>query len=485
MRIELIQTRVQDIEADALVLLGFEGEQPTFEGPVGEWIKQVYASRDFSGKPFELAILHRPPGFRAARLVLAGAGRRDKFNSAEMRKAIAAACRNLKNRGVRRAALAVDGHAPQEVKAAVEGALLGAWEPDQLKTDPKKEECRLEEALVAARGEGLQTAVEHGRIFGEAQNFARQLINLPANRLTPSVLADQARQVAESTSLRCDVLDRARMEQLGMGALLGVARGSDEPPALIVLSYEPEENRFPEQHLALVGKGVTFDSGGISIKPADGMEKMKYDMAGGAAVIAAMQAIARLKPKVRITGLVPAAENMLGGRAQRPGDIVTTLSGKTVEVINTDAEGRLLLIDTFTYALRLGCTHLVDAATLTGAIVVALGHVRAGAFTNNEDFYSRLEEAASSEGERIWRMPLDEDYKEYLRTPFADLPNIGGRWGGAVTAAYFMKEFTEDRPWVHLDIAGVAWLDEAKPFLAKGPTGFCVRTFINLAMNWR
>jgi leucyl aminopeptidase len=214
------------------------------------------------------------------------------------------------------------------------------------------------------------------------------------------------------------------------------------------------------------------------------MEKMKYDMAGGAAVIGAMCAIAQFKPNVAVTALIPAVENMVSSRAQRPGDIVKSLSGKTIEVLNTDAEGRLILVDAITYAIRLGCTHLVDAATLTGAIVVALGHIHIGAFTNNEQFLSKVMSSAKAEGERMWQMPLDDDYKDYLKSAFADLPNIGGRWGGAITAAMFLKEFTEDKPWVHLDIAGTAWLDDGKPFLAKGPSGVGVRTFVNLAESW-
>ena len=259
--------------------------------------------------------------------------------------------------------------------------------------------------------------------------------------------------------------------------------GSAAPPALIVLRYRPE-SPAGTAHLGLVGKGVTFDTGGISIKPADGMEKMKYDMAGGAAMIGAMRAIAQLKPAIPVTALIPAVENMPSDRSQRPGDIVTSMSGKTIEVINTDAEGRLILADALCYARKLGCTHLVDAATLTGAIVVALGHIHVGAFTNDEGLLGRLLEAAKSEGEKMWPMPLEDDYKDYLKSAFADLPNVGGRWGGAVTAAMFLKEFADPTPWVHLDIAGTAWLDDAKPHLSKGPSGVGVRTFVKLATNW-
>ncbi|HEY1496415.1 MAG TPA: leucyl aminopeptidase, partial [Candidatus Solibacter sp.] len=238
-------------------------------------------------------------------------------------------------------------------------------------------------------------------------------------------------------------------------------------------------------HLGLVGKGVTFDTGGISIKPADGMEKMKYDMAGGAAMIGAMRAIAQLKPAIPVSAFIPAVENMPGSRAQRPGDIVTAMNGKTIEVINTDAEGRLILADALTYARRQGCTNLVDAATLTGAVVVALGHLNVGLFANDDSMRDRVLAAAKEEGERMWSLPLEDDYKEYLKSGFADIANVGGRWGGAITAAIFLKEFAEETPWVHLDIAGTAWLDENKPYLAKGPTGLPVRTLARLAMDWK
>jgi len=233
-----------------------------------------------------------------------------------------------------------------------------------------------------------------------------------------------------------------------------------------------------------VGKGVTFDTGGISIKPSEGMEKMKYDMSGGAAMIGAMQAIAQLKPELAVTAFIPCVENMPGSRAQRPGDIVTAMSGKTIEVLNTDAEGRLILADALAYARQQGCTHLVDAATLTGAVVVALAHIHVGVFANNDALQDRVLKASKAEGERMWPMPMDDDYKEYLKSAFADLGNIGGRWGGAITAAIFLKEFAEDTPWVHLDIAGTAWLDDAKPYLAKGPAGVPVRTLVRLAMDW-
>jgi leucyl aminopeptidase len=291
--------------------------------------------------------------------------------------------------------------------------------------------------------------------------------------------------MAAECGLECEVLDRDRMQQLGMGALLGVAQGSAEPPALIIVRYRPAAPVEGAPHLAWIGKGVTFDSGGISIKPSDGMEKMKYDMAGGAAVLGAIRALSMLKPPMPVTAFVPAVENMPGSRAQRPGDIVTSLSGKTIEILNTDAEGRLILVDAITYARRQGCTHIVDAATLTGAIVVALGHMNVGVFANDESLAQKVLDSARAAGEKMWRMPLDDEYRELLKSPFADIPNIGNRWGGAITAAAFLQEFAEETPWVHLDIAGTAWLEDNKPYMPKGPTGVAVRTLAQLALSWQ
>jgi leucyl aminopeptidase len=252
----------------------------------------------------------------------------------------------------------------------------------------------------------------------------------------------------------------------------------------VVIRYVPEVPGNSTDHLALVGKGVTFDTGGLSIKPSESMERMKYDMAGAAAVIGAMQAIAKLKPAIPVTAYIPTVENMINGKAQRPGDIITALSGKTIEVLNTDAEGRLILADALTYANRQGVTHIVDAATLTGAIGVALGHYNIGAFTNDEPLLTRFLAASKTAGEKTWQLPMDEEYKEYLKSAFADLPNVGGRYGGSISAAWFLREFADPTPWVHLDIAATAWLDDGKPWLSKGPSGVAVRSFVQLAMDW-
>ncbi len=481
MEIRVEPKKLAEVDSDALVVVGFEGAPP--EVALYEQIKDFYDSGEFSGKALEIAILHRPGGLKAKRLVLAGGGKRDKFDAAELRKLSGAVVRALKAKGVHAIALALDDawRSDDFAAAAVEGAVLADLENDRYKTDPKKNEKKVESFSVLGSS---QAAVDRGRILAEAQNFTRDLANEPANVLTPTLLAERAAQMAAEFGLECEVLDQDRMRQLGMGALLGVAQGSAEPPALIVIRYKPASAPATKDHLGLVGKGVTFDTGGISIKPSEGMEKMRYDMAGGAAVLGAMRAIAQIKPAIPVTALVPTVENMPGAKAQRPGDIVKSLSGKTVEVLNTDAEGRLILIDALTYAQRLGCTHLVDAATLTGAIVVALGTINVGAFTNNEAFLQKLLAAAKAEGEKTWHMPMDEEYKELLKSSFADLHNIGGRAGGSITAAWFIRDFVDDTPWVHLDIAGTAWLDDAKPYMAKGATGVGLRTFVRLAETW-
>jgi leucyl aminopeptidase len=482
MLITLQRQPIENVESEALIVIVFQDRREDRFG-----LAELCDSGEITGKPFEITLLHHAPGMRAKRLLAVGGGKPAKLNAAELRRAVAAAIRHLKSKSITEAAVWLDAEqaSPDYVAAAVEGAILGDFETDRYKTG--KRDTKSFERFTVAVAEGgprLDAALERGRIVAEAQNFTRELANEPANRLTPMGLAAHARRMAEEFGLECEVLDRDRMAQLGMGSLLGVAVGSAEPPALIVLRYRPAASFAGTAHLGLVGKGVTFDTGGISIKAADGMEKMKYDMAGGAAMIGAMRALAQLKPAIPVTALVPAVENMPGSRAQRPGDIVTSLSGKTIEVINTDAEGRLILADAITYAQKLGCTHLVDAATLTGAIVVALGHYNVGLFANDDALRERVMLAARAEGEKMWHMPLEDDYKDYLKNAYADISNVGGRYGGAVTAAMFLKEFADPTPWVHLDIAGTAWLDDAKPFLAKGPTGVPLRTMVRLAMDW-
>ena len=473
-----------------LVLDRTAGEKPDVavagsDNATREAAADIIASGEASGKLFEATLVHRPAQLKAKRLLLLGGGKAGDFTASELRKLAGVAVRFLKPRGIRNLAfLAPEGIAPEEaVKAIVEGAFVGNFDPDVYKSDRKDQQ--IESIVVITQGDQarLQKAMDEARVVGESQNFTRDLVNEPSNRMTPTILADRARKMAQEVGLKCEVYGADKIKELKMGAFWGVAQGSDEPPALIVLRYEPA-GAPASPVLGLVGKGITFDTGGISIKPADGMEKMKYDMAGGAAMIGAMRAIALLKPKIKITAVICATENMPSGKAQKPGDVQIAMSGKSIEIINTDAEGRLVLADGLHYARQLGCTHLIDAATLTGAVVVALGYVNAGAFANNDKFYEQFASAVKKAGEKFWRLPLDEDYKESIKSNIADMMNTGGRWGGAVTAAMFLKEFAESTPWIHLDIAGTAWMEDNKPWIAKGPSGIAVRSLVELARNF-
>jgi leucyl aminopeptidase len=445
----------------------------------------LVSAGDLTGKTFETSWLHKPAGIKAKRLLLIGGGKAKKFTASDLRKLAGAAVRALKSRNLRTLAFVAPQEIPAEqaVRAIVEGAIIGDFDPDTYKSDRKDQ--RIESLTVVASDDqtALQHALDEARIIGESQNFTRELVNEPSNRMTPTMLANRAQEMAKQTGLACEVYGADKIKELKMGAFWGVAQGSEEPPALIVMRYEPAG--APEKPvLGLVGKGVTFDTGGISIKPADGMEKMKYDMAGGATMIGAMRAIALLKPKVKVIGIVCATENMPSGKAQKPGDIQTAMSGKTIEIINTDAEGRLVLADGLCYARQLGCTHLIDAATLTGAVVVALGYTNAGIFANDDDIYNHFKAALDKAGEKMWRLPLDDEYKEQIKSNIADLMNTGGRWGGAITAAKFLQEFAEDTPWIHLDIAGTAWMEDAKPWIAKGPSGIAVRSLVEFARDF-
>jgi leucyl aminopeptidase len=489
MQVTLSSSPITAVAADALLILQFEADsrpesasRAALAASNPDWLHDVESSGEAKGRLFETTVLHRPNGFLAKRVLLAGAGKAAQFDPAALRRLTAAAVRKAKSNGAAHLALALDPaySSPAFLSAAAEGVHIGNHEVDAHKS---KKDDRTELASFTLLADGDPSAVQNGNIIGAAQNFTRDLANEPGNILTPPVLVTRARAMVEAAGgLDLEVLDQDRMAQLGMGSLLGVAQGSPHPAFLLIVRYTPDS---PSQdHLALVGKAVTFDTGGISIKPADGMEKMKYDMAGGAAVLGAMQAIAALKPAVRVTAFIPVVENAVGGNAQRPGDIVTSLSGKTIEVLNTDAEGRLILVDAIEYAKRQGITHMVDVATLTGAIVIALGHIHVGLFSNHDGFRQQVQASAARQGEKMWHMPLDDDYREYLKSPFADIGNIGGRWGGAITAAYFLKEWVGDTPWVHLDIAGTGWLEDNKPYMPKGPSGVCVRTFVDLACNW-
>ena len=498
MKVDLVIKSAAEVETECLVVAVVDkgekdkstGSLLTSEKPLHDAAEELISSGELSGKPLELAMLYRPAGVKAKRVLLVGGGKETKFNPNDLRKIAGAATRHVKPKSIRNLAIALPAnvhfHPDNAVRAAVIGAIVADFDPDTYKSDRKDQ--RLESLMIVAPPGSdeklLRSALEEGRIIGESQNFARELVNEPGNRLTPTILADRARKMASENGLECEVLGGDEIKALKMGAFWSVAQGSDEPPALIVVKYSPAG--APAQPvLGLVGKAITFDTGGISIKPADGMEKMKYDMAGGAAMLGAMRAIAQLKPKVKVNAVICASENMPSGKAQKPGDVQIAMSGKSIEIINTDAEGRLVLADGLTYArTKLGCTHLVDAATLTGACVVALGMVNAGIFANDDAMYERFQKALHQAGEKMWRMPLDDEYRDVIKSNIADIMNSGGRYGGAVTAAMFLKEFVDDKPWIHLDIAGTAWIDDGKPFIAKGPSGIAVRSLIEFVRGF-
>jgi leucyl aminopeptidase len=494
MKANLLLTNPAQVETECLVVVALDQgskDKPevalaTNDDAVKKAAAEVIASGEVTGKNFETTLLHHPAGLKAKRLLVLGGGKSGKFSQFDLRRLAGAAVRTLKARALRAFAFVT----PQAglttadaVKAIVEGAFVGNFDPDTYRSDRKDQ--AIDQLTIVATGDqaNLHAALHESAVIGESQNFTRELVNEPSNRMTPTMLAERAKKMAQEVGLTCEVYGADKIKELKMGAFWSVAQGSDEPPALILLKYEPAG--APEKPvLGLVGKGITFDTGGISIKPADGMEKMKYDMAGGAAMLGAMRAIALLKPKVKVTMIVCATENMPSGKAQKPGDVQIAMSGKSIEIINTDAEGRLVLADGLFYARQLGCTHLVDAATLTGAVVVALGYVNAGIFANDDQLYDRFQRAEEKAGEKFWRMPLDEEYKDVIKSSIADIMNSGGRWGGAVTAAMFLKEFAEETPWLHLDIAGTAWTEEAKPWIAKGPSGIAVRSLVEFVKDF-
>jgi leucyl aminopeptidase len=368
-------------------------------------------------------------------------------------------------------------------QAAAEGLTLGEFFIGSYKTmDPAPPPIPAWTLVLPAGDHSLEPRVARGRLLGGCSNLARQFVNEPGNVLTPNEFAVRAASLAREGGVKVEILDESQITSLGMGLLLGVARGSVEPPRLVVLHHEPPgAPKGPV--LGLVGKGITFDTGGISIKPADGMERMKDDMAGGAAVICAMRAIAALGAPIRVVGVVAMSENMPGSKAVKPGDILRSAEGKTVEVINTDAEGRLVLGDALWYARKLGATHLVDVATLTGAVVVALGRTTTGIMGTPDEWVQHIRQVGDAAGDQMWQLPLVDEYREQLKSDIADFTNTGGRPAGSITAALFLKEFSGGLPWAHLDIAGTAWAEESRPYLPKGPSGVAVRTLTELAFT--
>jgi leucyl aminopeptidase len=476
------------VSADALIIPVFEDEAATgdalgtLDEATGGLLSSIVGGDEMKGKPGQTAYLHGARGVAAKRILLIGFGKPETVTAGAVRTAVGTAVRTAGGRGAHSFALwrrgAVD--ARSFGRAAAEGALIGAFTADAYKTEDR-DELRVESLTLAVDAASVgetEAGLERGRIVGEAVNFTRTLVNEPSNTMTPTWMAHHAQEMAAQLGLSAELLDENKMRDLEMGALLSVTRGSDEEPRMIVLRYQAPNATSATDTVALIGKGITFDTGGISLKPAENMEKMKYDMAGGAAVLGAMRALAQLKPNVNVIGIVPACENMPSGKATKPGDIVKSMLGKTIEIINTDAEGRLILCDAIAYARRLGATKIIDLATLTGAIGVALGTIYCGLFASDQNLADKTLAAAKAADEKIWQLPLDKEYRELIKSDIADLKNTGGRYGGSITAAYFLREFVGDVPWVHLDIAGVAWNGEKKGHLAKGPSGFGVRTLV-------
>ena len=530
MRTELSFAPISGIETELLAVLAADTQtgknlevkpQPTLlvaDPSVQAAAAAVLASGEYKAGANETILLHAPAGLAAKRLLIVGLGKLAKATVHSVRDAAGTAVRFGKPRGIRELVLALPSaeNLPAEglprtasARAAVEGAFIGDFDPDTYRSDRKDQS--IQSYILAIPSGADRTAIEaafaEGVIIGESQNFARSLVNEPGNKLTPTALGQRAALMAQEVGLDCEVHSTDKLHELKMGAFWSVAQGSAEPPALIVLRYTPEGvTGDPDLHptdpgsashpnvgtpvLGLVGKGITFDTGGISIKPAENMDRMKYDMAGGAAMMGAMRAIAQLKLKVRVIAVICAAENMPSGTAQKPGDIHTAMPlsaekpGKTIEIINTDAEGRLVLADGLTYARQLGATHLIDAATLTGAISVALGKITAGAFSNDDPTYAKFAAALQISGEKFWRLPLGVEYTDLIKSDIADIKNTGGRYGGAITAAEFLHTFAEDTPWIHLDIAGMAWVEDSRPYIAKGPSGVGVRSILEWVRSY-
>jgi len=491
MQVEFAELKYTEMACDLLAYPVYEDEPEDSKGlqaldeATGGVFRAVRSSGEFKPKLHNTCLIHHPSGLKSSRLLLIGAGKKKECNISRMREIAGTAARAARSAACKTVALVARSKArlAELSLACTEGALYGDHEADLYKTREKENReierffliDELQRSAREARG-----GIRQGIIIGNATNFARTLANEPANVLTPSALAEKAQTAGAEAGLEVQVLERDEMEKLGMNALLAVARGSDEPPKMIILRIKGQKQQKGAPLYALVGKGVTFDSGGISIKPSEKMEEMKADMAGAAAVLGAMIALGQLKTSHQVIGLIPAVENLPSGKAAKPGDVVKSLLGKTIEIINTDAEGRLILADAIAHARSLGATHLIDIATLTGACIIALGMVNAGVMGTDQKMIDRMRQNCDLTGEKLWQLPLDDEYRKAIRSEIADMKNVGNRWAGAITAAKFIQEFAEDVPWVHLDIAGMDLDNDGRPFAAKGATGFGVRTLVQL-----
>ncbi|MEO6042867.1 MAG: leucyl aminopeptidase [Tepidiformaceae bacterium] len=481
--------------ADAIIVNLFEGVTVPGGGTgavdraLGGAITRLISQGDIRGKAGEFTLIHTMGKIPSPRVVVAGLGASKDFDIDAVRNLAANVTRFVRKPGVQTVATlahgaGIGGLDPAAcVQAIAEGSLLGAYRFTRHKA-PDADRSELTSVAVvesdAARLPGMQSAATRGLVFAEATNIARDLANEPSNHLTPTDLADRAAALSKDAGVEFEALERADMEAKGMGSLLSVAKGSAQPPKLIRMSYRGRGGDGYD--LALVGKGITFDTGGISIKPAANMEAMKADMTGAASVVAALAAIAKLKPRINVVAIAPCTENMPGGNASKPGDVVTAMNGRTIEIINTDAEGRLVLADALCWAKELGATHILDVATLTGAVTTALGDVCVGIMTNNDVFCAQLEAASALAGEKTWRLPMFKEYDEYIKSDVADQINTTKRGAGTIAGAKFLEPFVGDTPWIHMDIAGVDNMPADKGWIAKGASGYSVRAMINLAL---
>jgi leucyl aminopeptidase len=490
----VVAGNVTEIQADAVVVNLFEGmERPdgaaaAVDKVLDGAITSLIGRGEARGKFEEISVVHTFGKLPARIVAVVGLGKREDLDVDKIRRMTGQFCRALRKLNCRRVATIVHGSGVDGIgleasaEAVTDGAVLGLYRFTKYKK-PDYED--VEEILIVAKEREdvarIESAVGKAKTVALATNLARDMVNEPANYMTPSRMAEIAMELAGKYDLKFKLFDREDMEAMGMGALLGVARGSNQSPKLITLTYEGDEHS--QQGLGFLGKGITFDSGGISIKPSEGMEDMKADMAGAAAVMTALAAIRQLKPKMNVTAIIPATENLPSGTALKPGDVLKAMNGKTIEVISTDAEGRLILADALSYAVKQGLSPLIDLATLTGACRVALGLLYSGVFGNDQKLIDKVLKAADRTGERMWQMPMPEEYKEQNKSDIADIKNTGNRYGGAITAALFLAEFVDNVPWVHLDIAGPRLSKKETGYTVKGATGFGVRTLVELALS--
>ncbi len=497
MKIEFLKTGLDRVKAEALIVWAFEGADPEKEYRAAGAnllapIKILAESGDAKGKWGERFMLH-PTQSSVKRLILVGMGKKEELTEERIRQAAGNIIKFLRSIKVAHVDFYLDPLVQKKLseevvcRALTEGSVLGGYTYTRYKTEPQKEKSpkEIEKLTILSQktpgSKSIAKAMEEGQVVALSTNFARDMINTPGNHMTPTVMAETARELADEFGLTVKIYGRKEIEKMGMGAFLAVAQGSHQEPKFIVLEYWGAAKK--EKPYVVVGKSVTFDSGGISIKPAEDMDKMKYDMSGGAASLGIIRAVASMKLPLNLVSIMAATENLPGGSAYKPGDIVKSMAGLTVNVLNTDAEGRLTLADALAYAKQYKPKAVIDIATLTGACVVALGSHAMGLFGNNSQLVDQLKNAGQQTAEKAWELPLWEEYSEQIKDEFADLKNTGGRAGGAITAAAFLARFAEDYPWAHLDIAGVAWNDKEKPYGPKGAAGIGVRLVIQYLMD--